>query len=141
LVIFAEKPAQNELNRLLGACNDAAQKCGHPGLYSGGKGDGPMERETSAANPRKRRKSSQVEKPAEEVDYTENFHVSIAWGLVEPDPAWIRLVQDLDISKHVDEIEMSFHVVKAKIGNVVNNIDLGSKKSGLMAKGGLLGLG
>ncbi|KAF2636590.1 hypothetical protein P280DRAFT_409034 [Massarina eburnea CBS 473.64] len=135
LVLVAEKPAQDELNRLLAACNDAARRCRHPALYTGGRGDGPMDGNTSEATAGKRRKSSQ------DVDCTENFHVSIAWNLVEPDPAWSGLVQKLDISNHVDGLEMSFNVVKAKIGNAVSSIDLASRKAGLGTNSGLLGLG
>ncbi|KAF1949478.1 hypothetical protein CC80DRAFT_484438 [Byssothecium circinans] len=139
LVLNAEKPAQDELNRLLRACNDAARRCGHAGLYTGGKGDGPMEGNISKAKKRRKSQSEQPVQPLE--DFTENFHVSIAWNLFEPGPAWTALVQDVDVSKHVGEIDIPFSVVKAKIGNVVNSIDLASKKLGSGVKGGLLGLG
>ncbi|KAL1609275.1 poly(U)-specific 3'-to-5' RNA exonuclease [Nothophoma quercina] len=68
LVLGIKKPAHNELNRLLSACNEAARKCGHPALYSGGKGDGPMENNSPTLGPDLKR---------DKVDRSDNFHVSI----------------------------------------------------------------
>ncbi|KAF2682464.1 hypothetical protein K458DRAFT_307340 [Lentithecium fluviatile CBS 122367] len=145
LVLGIEKPVQDELNRLLDACNEAAWKCGHPGLYIGGIGDGPMEGNTSSTIARKRTKSSQrgtgnkTTRP-DPVDRTDIFHVSIAWNLLEPDPEWLSLVRNIDVAGYAGLATTSFDVVKAKIGNVVNNIDLGNRQSALGTKGGVLGL-
>jgi len=130
LVLGIEKPAQNELNRLLNACNDATRRCGHSGLYIGGQGDGPMEDNTADHGP-KRRKSQHIN--GEDVDRSDRFHVSIAWNLEEPGPDLISQVQRIDVSQHIKPPQAIFDVVKARIGNVVHNIDL--------RKPGKLGLG
>jgi hypothetical protein len=126
LVLSIGKPAQDELNRLLKACNEASGKCGHPGLYVGGHGDGPMENNTPHNEP-KRRRSQQHED--ENNDRSDRFHISIAWNLEEPDPAWTSLIKTIDVSKHLESPQASFNVVKARIGNVVHNIDLKPGKS------------
>jgi hypothetical protein len=144
LVLGVEKPARDELNRLLAACNEAMQESGHPGLYTGGIGDGPMEGNTTRAIARKRRKSTQEGTSLENasptcVDYTEYFHVSIAWNLVEPDAEWLTLVRSIDVADYAGLAMTSFDAVKAKIGNTVNNIDLGTRSANLGVKSGLLG--
>ncbi|KAL1603644.1 poly(U)-specific 3'-to-5' RNA exonuclease [Paraconiothyrium brasiliense] len=145
LVLGIEKPAQDELNRLLNACNDAAERSGHPPLYVGGKGDGPMEDNTSTNVSTKRRKSIHDEDKAQKakstIDRTQNYHVSIAWNLTEPDPECITLAQDVDVSKFIGTPQTPFEVVKAKIGNVVHNIELDPRRASLGKRGGLLGLG
>ncbi|KAJ4287306.1 poly(U)-specific 3'-to-5' RNA exonuclease [Kalmusia sp. IMI 367209] len=144
LVLGIEKPAQDELNRLLDACNDAAEKCGHPPLYVGGKGDGPMEDNNPRHPSNKSRKSMQQDaatKARTGIDRSENYHVSIAWNLLEPDSEWINLAQGLDVSKFVLSPHAPFDAVKAKIGNVVNSIELDIRKSNLGKAGGMLGLG
>jgi hypothetical protein len=144
LVLGLEKPERDELNRLLNVCNEVAEKCGHPALYTGGLGDGPMDVNYPSTNIKRRRKSVQqlneeeVGKPSL-VDRTENFHVSIAWNLAEPDPNWLTLVRNINMTSYKGLTMTSFDAVKAKIGNVVNSIDLGMRSSGLGAQGGLLG--
>jgi hypothetical protein len=132
LVLGIKKPGLNQLNRLLQACNDATQYSGHPGLYTGGVGDGPKESHDSNDGP-KRRKVDKNEPQSQ--DYSQYFHVSIAWNLAEPDPEWVTLVQDIDASKLIRAPEAAFDAVKVKIGNTVHNIPLASKR------GGGLGLG
>lgn len=132
LVLGIKKPAHDELNRLLSACNEAAQKSGHPALYSGGKGDGPMESNSPTAySPNEHDKS----------DRSDMFHVSIAWNLAEPDPEWIDLVRDMGVDKHIHSPQAAFDVVKARVGNVVHNFDLVTRKSSLGTGRGSLGLG
>jgi hypothetical protein len=118
LVLSIEKPLQNELNRLLIACNEATNKCGHPGLYVGGPGDGPMEDSNGA----KRRKSEHHEE--QDSDFSSRFHISIAWNLEEPDSEWTSLVKDIDVRKHIESPQSTFDVVKARVGNVVHNVNL-----------------
>jgi hypothetical protein len=143
LVLAIEKPAQDELNRLLEASNEAAEKCGHPGLYTGGAGDGPTGDNTSNNKPRKRRASPQGlnDKTGSRtsLDCTDNFHVSIAWNLVEPDPEWLTLVRSIDVANYAGLAMRSFDAVKAKIGNTVHNIELASRSAKFAVKGSLLG--
>lgn len=144
LVLGIEKPAHDELNRLLTACNEAAEQCGHPGLYTGGRGDGPMEANASKSKVKKGKSNSSEEVPrlsSLPVDHTDYFHISIAWNLVEPDPEWVALVQGIPVDKHVKAPGAPFEVVKAKIGNAINNIALRSKHSGAVKGGSILGLG
>ena len=121
LVLSIEKPAHNELNRLLNACNDATRRCGHSGLYIGGQGDGPMEDNNADHGPKKR-KSQHTDK--EDIDRSDRFHISIAWNLEQPDPGLISEVQRIDVSQHIQPPQAIFDVVKARIGNVVHNIGL-----------------
>lgn len=137
LVLSIERPERNELNRLLVACNEANGKSGHPGLYVGGHGDGPMENNTKHDEV-KRYKSRHHEEEA--MDRSDRFHVSIAWNLEEPDLEWISLVRAINVSKHVNAPEASFDVVKTRVGNVVHNIDLKTARSSRTTKVGRLGL-
>lgn len=143
LVLSIEKPAQNELNKLLSACNDAAGKCGHPGLYVGGVGDGPTEDETlPILYSRKERggqgHSDQMQKQAdarpqsqsEKTDQSDRFHVSIAWNLEEPHPEWISLVKSINVGEYVRSPQASFDAVKARVGNMVHSIDLRIRNTG-----------
>ncbi|KAF9735967.1 hypothetical protein PMIN06_002510 [Paraphaeosphaeria minitans] len=145
LILGIEKPAQDELNRLLHACNDAAEQCGHPPLYVGGKGDGPMEDNDTIDIANKRTKSVQDENTTEKakstIDRTQNYHVSIAWNLSEPDPEWITLAQDVDVYRFIESPQTPFEAVKAKVGNNVVNIELDPRKASLGKRRGLLGLG
>lgn len=144
LVLGLQKPTHDEFNRLLNACNEAAHRCGHSGLYQGGKGDGPMEdcsSRSSAEKTRAQEGSNICDGHPRCVDNTDRFHISIAWNLVQPDPAWIALVTNIDVTSVVGPIEIAFDVVKAKVGNTINNIALGARKSGGATKAGLLGLG
>lgn len=122
LVLGIEKPEHDELNRLLGACNEAAQKSGFPALYAGGKGDGPMESKSPTAR---------SQEDSHSVDRSDNFHVSIAWNLTEPDAQWVELVRGLDVDSHVRSPQASCDVVKARVGNVVHNFDLKTRKNNL----------
>jgi hypothetical protein len=133
LVLSIRKPVQDELNRLLNACNEAAGKSGHPGLYTGGEGDGPMEKDNF--------NTTSEHDESKQPDRSDFFHVSIAWNLKEPDASWISLVQNIDVSKHIQSPQAAFDAVKVKIGNTVHIISLGPKRHVLGKGGGGLGLG
>lgn len=77
----------------------------------------------------------------DKVDRSDNFHVSIAWNLIEPDPEWVSLIQSMDVDKYIHTSQVSFDVVKARVGNVVHNIELRSRKNNLGTGRGSLGLG
>ncbi|KAF2025217.1 hypothetical protein EK21DRAFT_76950 [Setomelanomma holmii] len=132
LVLGIEKPQLNELNRLLDACNEAAKKCGHPSLYIGGHGDGPMETNTEE-EATKRRKTEDVGDTA--VDRSDRFHISIAWNLEEPDPEWLSMVKGIDVNKYIQPPRNDFSAVKARIGNTVHSIALKPGKPQLLASG------
>jgi hypothetical protein len=128
LVLSIEKPAQDGLNKLLKACNEAAKGCGHPGLYTGGQGDGPMEVDPTTAHA-KRKEGLQGEDDS--VDRSDHFHVSVAWNLEEPDVEMIASVLQIDVGKFIQSPQVAFDSVKARVGNVVHNISLGAKRTGL----------
>jgi hypothetical protein len=128
LVLSIEKPSRDELNKLLNATNEAAESYGHPGLYTGGHGDGPMQDD---ANRSMAKRSKHQHKTSEGLDRSEYFHISIAWNLEEPDPDWISLARNVDVSRFVQPPQAAFDVVKARIGNVVHNVSLGLKRPGL----------
>jgi hypothetical protein len=135
LVLGIKIPKHDELNGLLRACNKAAESHGHAGLYTGSYGDGPME-DNNSDNKSKRRRVNEDE--LQEHDYSEYFHVSIAWNLTEPDTEWTTLVRTIDTSKYMQSPGAAFDAVKVRIGNVVHSISLPIRRSG---KGGVLGLG
>jgi len=128
LVLSIEKPSRDELNKLLIASNEAAESSGHPGLYTGGHDDGPMQED---ADRTMAKRSKPQHKTSEDLDRSEYFHISIAWNLEEPDPNWIALVRNVDVSGFVQPPQTAFDVVKARIGNVVHNVNLGLKRPGL----------
>jgi hypothetical protein len=135
LVLGIKRPEYDELNVLLNACNEAVENRGHPGLYTGGKGDGPMEG-NNCSNGLKRRKVDEGER--QKHDFSEYFHVSIAWNVTEPDTEWTTWVRTIDTSNYIQSPEAAFDAVKVRIGNVVQSIPLRTKRSG---KDGVLGLG
>jgi hypothetical protein len=138
LVLGIEKPTENELNRLLSACNQATCKCGHPALYTGSQGDGPME-DNTVRDDSKKRKIKAVEE--DEDDRSDRFHISIAWNLEEPDSEWTSIIKTLDVGKYLNTHEAIISTVKARIGNVVHKIDLSAGRSGRGTKRGIMGLG
>jgi hypothetical protein len=76
----------------------------------------------------------------EATDLTDKFHISIAWNLTEPVPEWITLAGDIDVNETVKPPNTLFGVVKAKIGNTVHSIRLGSRTASTGLGGGMLGL-
>jgi hypothetical protein len=138
LVLGIKRPEHDELNTLLRACNQAASNTGHPGLYTGGAGDGPMEDVDHKHGP-KRRKVDKNEPQTH--DYSQYFHVSIAWNLAEPDAEWTALVQSIDASEYIQSPDAVFDSVKVRVGNAVHNIPLAPKRPGLKKSGRSMGLG
>tara|TARA_R110002003_G_scaffold126_46_gene11816 strand:+ start:2273 stop:2938 length:666 start_codon:yes stop_codon:yes gene_type:complete len=124
LVLGIERPASDELNRLLNACNEAAKRCGHPSLYIGGQGDGPMETDTE--NEAKKRKTTPTNH-REAADRSDHFHISIAWNLEEPDHEWISLLKGVEVDDYVQPPEATIDAVKARVGNVVHSINLNTR--------------
>lgn len=101
----------------------------------GGSGDGPMQHHVSSHDVENQRLDGN-----KAADYSEYFHVSIAWNLTEPDAEWIDLVQSINVSDYVQAPEVAFDVVKVRVGNVVHNINLEPSRSSLGRGRGLLGL-
>lgn len=129
LVLGIKRPMHDELNRLLGTCNDVAESYGFPALYTGGHGDGPMDKHDTE-QPAKRRRSAIVENA--ELDRSEYFHISIAWNLEEPVSDWIKLIEVIDVQKYIRPPQSMFESVKARIGNTVHSIDLGKYRTKIL---------
>ena len=112
LVLAVDAPANDELNRLLRACNESASEFGLPLLYAKtlDKPSRPSleEQKISKNMTRKRSKA---------------FHISIAWQLSEPG-ARERVVPDHPNVMELGKRNLLFEVVKLKMGNVVKDIPL-----------------
>jgi Uncharacterised conserved protein. len=57
------------------------------------------------------------------MEYSTCFHISIGWNLDEPSEQDRERIRAIDLGR-VKELNVHFHSVKAKIGNIVSNIDL-----------------
>lgn len=134
LVLNVRRPEGDSLNRLLRLSNRTLSLYGQPPLY---------ETSTLAATPRRsstskigatatasgkalsrehqRRRAAQ---DTEELkDYSDCFHVSIAWSLSEPSTFAQEAISKIDLWK-LKELKVRFDCVKAKIGNNVTSIPL-----------------
>ncbi|OCK77080.1 hypothetical protein K432DRAFT_359258 [Lepidopterella palustris CBS 459.81] len=123
LVLGIARPTNDELNRLLQACNQAAEVFGLPRLYTG---DGDTRHEKQNSQPQ---------------DLSSSFHISIAWTLAEPLPETHALLTSDPVARFVDtdvrKLEVGFEAVKVKIGNVVSTVGLGLRPKSEI--GGILG--
>lgn len=136
LVLQLTRPVNDELNKLLHACNLVAAALGHPPLYAapteptmdssyrqrgqrvhGGRGRG---RDSSSSKFSQRRMPSKVQ------DLSSHFHISIAWALKAPSQEQIDHLQTLQIS-NLKDLCISVKAVKAKIGNTVASFPLFTK--------------
>ena len=85
LVLRVQKPARNNLNQLLRLANAALAHFHQPPLY---------ERDTRASRASAGQKSGLVDG---DFDYTDCFHISLAWSLDEPDPEERQRVREMDL--------------------------------------------
>lgn len=108
LVLHVARPQHNELNNLLHLSNRALASFDQPPLYTPSRDSRPR-----ASNGRDR----------QQLDYSDCFHISIAWSLAPPAEEDVRRVQAIDL-KEVNGLEVRFDSVKAKIGNHVESISL-----------------
>jgi len=105
LVLGLSKSENEELPRLLAACNSVAERFGHPSLYHDNEcGDG--------------------ENDVGIVGKEGRFHVSIAWSLQPPVETQEGLAASNDTLQAVKELEMPFSQVKVRIGQDVTCIKL-----------------
>ncbi|KAJ5117284.1 Endoplasmic reticulum oxidoreductin-1 [Penicillium atrosanguineum] len=108
LVLHVARPQNNELNNLLHLSNRALASFDQPPLYAPSRDSRPR---ASSARDRQR------------VDYSDCFHISIAWSLTGPAEEDVERVQGIDLIE-VKGLEVRFDSVKAKIGNHVESISL-----------------
>lgn len=129
LVLGIRKPEHDELNMLLDACNDAAEKTGNPCLY---KGTVDSSQKADDADDRKAKRRGNIPlkaSPVEKQDRTDAFHISIASTLTEPPAEYNVLLQTWDLDKDVISPKDPFRLVKIKMGNAIHNIELRTKKT------------
>jgi U6 snRNA phosphodiesterase len=103
LVLRLSRPDNDDLNRLLGACNGCAQRFELAQLYTG-------------------RNDAKGDKD----DYDSNFHISIAWTVRRPQgttsESWAdALRRGVEVAL---QDRIAFNTVKLKIGNAVEDIPL-----------------
>jgi hypothetical protein len=108
LVLHVAKPHNDELNRLLHVSNRALACFDQPPLYTPSRDSRPR---ASVAHDR------------QHADYSDCFHISIAWSLSGPDEGEAERVAAIDL-KSLQGLEVRFDSVKAKIGNHVESIPL-----------------
>ncbi|KAL3465305.1 U6 snRNA phosphodiesterase Usb1 [Aspergillus heterothallicus] len=113
-VLRVKRPNQDDLNHLLRISNRSLGLFGQPPLY------GPASKVSEIDVIKQPTESgiSEMEK-----DYTECFHVSLAWSLQEPHTRDKVRMENL-ASQRLDLLRIRFDSVKAKIGNHVSNIPL-----------------
>lgn len=105
LVLSLERPAGNELNRMLRACNALAKKLGQPTLYTGGR-----------------------------VRDVDSFHISIAWSLELRESSCVQSValpQSLPakLAERLQALRIGFSELKVRIGQDVSSIALQSART------------
>ncbi|KAJ5232116.1 hypothetical protein N7468_005072 [Penicillium chermesinum] len=98
LVLHVAKPKQDNLNKLLSLSNHVLGKFNQPPLYTTQQG------------------SKQC--PS---DYSEFFHISIAWRLTEPEEEELKRVQEIH-APNLFKLHINFDCVKAKVGNNVASV-------------------
>ena len=113
LVLHVTQPAGDGLNRLLELSNRALAQYNQPPLYAALRK--VRQSRTSMASTR-----GDVQPVA---DFSDFFHISLAWSLVEPSAADAQRVADIDLGP-VCGLRVQFDSVKAKIGNQVESIRL-----------------
>jgi hypothetical protein len=128
------KPPNNELNRLLDACNKTASGSQQPTLYL---------EEALIENTRPKKKQSQQMQLEQKLDAfvnreipdcSDSFHVSLAWSLKKPSDNAINQAVIVDELK---QLAVTFDSVKVKIGNILTSVPLLSKVA--KSRGSVLG--
>jgi hypothetical protein len=108
LVLRLSKPANDELNKLLRACNATARQFAVSQLY-----DSPPEQSLND--------TFDLETVKASVDKSDAFHISLAWTLKEPaEQAQARLMKLQQDA--LQQLKAGFSNIKLKVGNAVNEI-------------------
>lgn len=130
LIIRLEAPPANELNKLLGICNETGREYGKAPLYEdpAPENSPPTKRtrleasyQSAASHPKKEQRLVPT------VD--EKFHISIAWTLTPPSQKIRDMTKVIEESKSSDlkTLQIEVKEMKVKIGNVVTSIRLPEK--------------
>ena len=108
LVLKLDRPKNNDLNKLLHACNTCAQRHGLNQLYQ--FEDAKKEAVTDGDQDRIQ-------------DMTSAFHISIAWTHEREDQQGLSAPK-ANLLKELQDIDIELDTVKVKIGNVVIDLEL-----------------
>ncbi|KAL4883743.1 U6 snRNA phosphodiesterase Usb1 [Aspergillus karnatakaensis] len=110
-VLRAKRPEKDCLNRLLRISNRSLGLFGQPPLYEHERSDGS-------------RIGVHGNKFTPQADYSDCFHVSIAWSLTEPSADDKERMKSIDV-RELSALGIRFDCVKVKIGNNVSSLALG----------------
>lgn len=112
------------MNRLLKLSNCALALHGQPPLY---ETSAVAATARSKAPPRQQHSRTAAPETEELKDYSDCFHISVAWSLSEPSTSDQAVISNIDLGK-LKELKVRFDCVKAKIGNNVTSIPLLDKE-------------
>ena len=130
LVLQLAQPGKDELNKLLQLCNQVAKAFDQPTLYAVAEYSN-----VSLKSTKRGRESRETERSKKEdlddsrqacKDFSNKFHISIAWRLDPPPPAITEYLKSLDM-KSLREMQVVVKAVKIKVGNSVHTFPLLSK--------------
>lgn len=103
------RPKNDDLNKLLAACNTCAKTWGMDILY-----DQPTHDKGVKHSPQ----------PQDlDRDKSSAFHISIAWSLEEPSEAQLSMIEEKRCEV-LRQCGIDFECVKIKVGNVVTDVPL-----------------
>ena len=142
LVLTLSRPRCDGLNRLLSVCNNVAVEFKQPALYASRLGidaklaealqaEGiPFAPEAHQLN--ERASSSQgpfaLDKQQSSKEAADRFHISIAWSLAVSGAQELSLLSSENVTQ-VKDLRVPITTVKAKIGNVINVINLSDSRT------------
>lgn len=111
-MLHVARPEIDGLNRLLDLSNRALAQFNQPPLYA-----------TPSRDSRSSRGLVTQDHNSLRVDYSACFHISLAWRLDEPSASDVERVEGIDLGL-LENLQVRFESVKAKIGNHVESIPL-----------------
>ncbi|KAH8429968.1 HVSL domain-containing protein [Aspergillus melleus] len=117
-VLRVRKPEHNGLNRLLGISNRCLARYGQPPLYEPPSGPGT---DRESRGPRKSTHKGAAQ--SQMGDYSECFHISLAWSLTGPSSEDHDRIAQIDL-RRMAGLRIPFDCVKAKLGNQITSIPL-----------------
>ena len=108
LVLSLTRPRNDDLNKLLNACNACAEAWDMNTLYGNGK-------------------QSQIAPDSAEIDQdrSSSLHISVAWTLERPSEIQERGAET-ETFDQTSEATIGFSSVRVKVGNVVTEVPLGT---------------
>ena len=112
LVLVVGAQVNDELNRLLHACNESASEFDLPLLYA-----------KRSDKPTGSSLEGQTISKSVAPNQTDAFHISMAWQLAEPGAKQKGALDHVNLAE-LGKSSLGFEVVKLKMGNVVKDIRL-----------------